>query len=151
MNTAEKEKRFPQYFDNFALPELAAEQEIEVYRACSTRKIEQASFLNSYEENGYQITVGGKKDDPQEYCLSTFVRLKDIKRFVVIDSRYDPPWLLAKGHTFGDAGVSCVTKAWKKECRNSHVDWWLYEGAEPWLAFEEADYEKEYDNFPGRR
>ena len=136
------QKVFPEYFKNFQMPEVAKEQEIEVYRACRTGKIEKDSFLNSFEENGYCISADGSIDDPQEYCLSTYYKLKDVKRFVVVDSKFQPPWLLAKGTTIKDAGVSCKTKEWK-QTKGSHVDWWLYEGAEPWLAFEEKEYEEE--------
>lgn len=143
-------KIFPQYFENFQLPSAAIEQEIEVYRACPTRKIEKASFLNTYEQNGFKVSPDGRIDNPQEYCLSTYIRLKDIKRFVIIDSKYQPPWILAKGRTTTIDGKSCKSKDWK-HCRNSHVDWWLYENAEPWQAFEETTYEYEYEHFPERR
>ena len=50
MDVERIQKIFPKYFENFQLPEAAIEQEIEVYRACPTGKIEKASFLNTYEE-----------------------------------------------------------------------------------------------------
>lgn len=142
MDVERIKKIFPSYFENFRLPEAAIEQEIEVYRACKTRKIERESFLNSYEENGFKIPPDCDKNDPQQYSLSTYFRLNDIKRFVTIDSQYNPPFVLAKGHTTADDGRSCKSKDWKK-CKNSHVDWWLYVGAEPWRAFEETTYEHE--------
>lgn len=134
------------------MPDAAAEQEIYVYRACPTRKIQQASFLNTYEENGFQVSVGLRADDPQVYCLSTYFRLNDIRRFVIIDSRYNPPFLLVKGYTTGDCGVSCKTREWQPT-KGSHVDWWLYEGATPWLTFEETtyEYEKENASIPGSK
>lgn len=135
-------KVFPEYFRAFALPDAAIEQEICVYRACPTRKIEKASFLNTYEENGFQVPVGLAADDPQVYCLSAYARLKDVKRFVVVDSKYQPPFLLAKGHTTKHDGLSCKTSDWKPN-KGSHVDWWLYVDAKPWLAFEETTYEHE--------
>lgn len=144
-------KRFPSYFENFSLPECAVEQEIEVYRACPTRKIEKASFLNSFEEQGFMISAGRAADDPQEYCLSTCWNLRDIRRFVAIDSRFSPPFLLAKGITHPSCGVSCFSKEWKPKYKGSHVDWWLYKDAEPWLHFAEVNYEKEYAAFPERR
>lgn len=151
METHEIEKRFPSYFENFSLPDCAVEQSIDVYRACPTRKLERASFLNTYEENGFSITLGGRADDPQEYCLSTYQRLRDIKRFVSIDAKFSPPFVLARGTTDPSCGVSCPTKEWKKRHKSSHVDWWLYEGAEPWKHFAEVNYEEEYSAFPSRR
>lgn len=46
MTTEQMRKKFPAYMESIELPECAKEQEIVVYRACRTRKIEKASFLN---------------------------------------------------------------------------------------------------------
>lgn len=143
MDTEKARKVFPAYFDSVQIPTEAAEQEIPVYRACHTHKIERASFLNTYEENGFTVCPDMDVNDPQQYSLSTYMKVKDIRRFVVIDSRYQPPWTLAKGHTTIEDGPSCETRKWKKGHKSSHVDWWLYEGAEPWNAFEEASYDEE--------
>lgn len=143
MDREKAEKVFPAYFKSIELPSKAIEQEIAVYRACQTQKIERASFLNSYEENGFCVSPDMDADDPRQYSLSTYSKLKDVKRFVVIDSRYQPPWLLAKGHTTCEDGLSCRTKDWKEGYKGSHVDWWLYEGAEPWLVFEGTTYDEE--------
>lgn len=143
MDRERAERIFPTYFKSIELPPEAISQEIAVYRACPTRKIERASFLNTYEENGFCVPPDMDASDPQQYSLSTYSKLKDIRRFVVIDSRYQPPWLLAKGHTTCEGGLSCRTKDWKKGYRGSHVDWWLYEGAEPWVNFKETTYDEE--------
>lgn len=142
VDSAKIQKVFPAYFSNIKLPDAAVEQEIAVYRACPTRKIEKASFLNTYEENGCRVPVGKESDDPQVYCLSTAFRLKDVQRFVIMTSKFQPPFLLAKGHTTCVDGVSCKTSDWKP-VTGSHVDWWLYLDAKPWLAFEETTYEHE--------
>lgn len=142
MDEQQIKKVFPSYFENFQLPSSAKEQEIVVFRACRTHKIERESFLDSFEENGFTIPPDCDISDPQQYSLSTYFRLKDVKRFVIIDSKYNPPFLLAKGHTTITDGVSCKSQDWKK-CKSSHVDWWLYVGAKPWLAFEETTYEQE--------
>lgn len=139
----ELRKAFPAYFSCFTMPDDAAEQELTVYRACRTRKIEKESFLNTYEENGFQVPFGKQADDPQVYSMSTYEKLKDIKRFVCIDSRYVPPLLLAKGITDPKCGISCRTAKWRKGAKGSHVDWWLYEGAEPWKCFREVNYDEE--------
>ena len=140
------QKVFPSYMEHINLPDCAKEQKISVYRACQTRKIERESFLNTFEENGFQITVGGKEDDPQEYCLSTYTRPKDLKRFVLHSDKYDPPWLLAKGCTAPSCGKSCRTRDWK-HTKSRHVDWWLYENSSPWEHFQEADYETEEEKY----
>lgn len=144
MTIEEMQKRFPCYFKNFNynIPPAAIEQEFVVYRACKTRNIEKASFLNTYEENGKNVISGCSLEDPQQYCLSTYTKLKDIKRFVVVTGKYNPPFALAKGITSPTCGLSCKTSDWKAT-KNSHVDWWLYSNAEPWKHFELVDYEKE--------
>lgn len=139
-------KRFPKFFQNFEMPSPAKEQEIKVFRACRTRRIEKESFLPTYVENGYKITVGGREDDPMQYSLSSFIKAKDLKRFVVLDSRYQPPWTLAVGVTHPMCGVSCMTREYlyetSKQRKSNHVDWWLYEEATPWIYFKEIDYDE---------
>lgn len=142
MDIGKLRKTFPSYMNHITLPQCAIEQEICVYRACRTYKIEKESFLTTYEENGFHLTVSADANDPQEYSLSTFERVKDVKRFVSIDGRYNPPWVLAKGTTSPVCGISSRTREWKKT-KSSHVDWWLYESAEPWKYFVEVDYENE--------
>lgn len=145
MTTKQLEKKFPAYMESIQLPDCAKEQDIVVYRACRTRKIEKASFLNSYEENGYKILNHPDlaENDPQHFSMSTYVKVKELKRFCSTNQKkYQPPYLLAKGITKGVCGVSCFTRDWKKK-RTSHVDWWLYKNATPWEYFEEVNYEEE--------
>ena len=59
MNNKQAEKKFPLYFNNFEIPEWAREQELEVFRACATGKVDRESFMNSFEENGYKISKDG--------------------------------------------------------------------------------------------
>lgn len=142
MDEKQGEKKFPSYFENFEMPEWAREQELEVYRACATGKVDEKSFLNSFEENGFQVSLGGEEDDPQEYSLSSYTKFKDVKRFMTMDSRFGVPFKIAKGITKPVHGICLETKEWKKNLgikyRGSHVDWWLYENAEPWKEFEEV-------------
>lgn len=149
MCTDKAKKIFPAYFANTVLPSCAKEQIINVYRACRTGKLEPMSFLNTYEENGGQIPPDLDSSDPQVYCMSSYCKLRDVARFVKIDSRFQPPWLLAKGHTTCEDGKSCMSKEWKKGYNGSHVDWWLYEGAQPWFVFEEVNYEEERKRVSG--
>lgn len=142
MNEKQGEKKFPSYFENFEMPEWAREQELEVYRACATGKVDKKSFLNSFEENGFQVSLGGEEDDLQEYSLSSYTKFKDVKRFMTMDSRFGVPFKIAKGITKPIHGICLETKEWKRNMgikyRGSHVDWWLYENAEPWKEFEEV-------------
>jgi len=131
--------KFPSYFVNFEMPEWAREQELEVYRACPTGKVEHMSFLNSYEENGFKISSNGDIDNPQEYSLSTALKFKDIKRFMAMNSKYNVPFVIAKGITNPKHGICLETREWREKqgikYKGSHVDWWLYEHAKPYLEF----------------
>lgn len=145
MTKEQIKKKFPAYMESIELPECAKEQEITVYRACRTGKIEKDSFLNTYEENGNQILnhPGLEENDPQHFSMSTYAKVKELKRFCSTNQKkYQPPYLLAKGITKGICGVSCFTNEWKKK-KGSHVDWWLYEDTAPWEYFEEVDYDEE--------
>ena len=150
MDEKQGKKKFPSYFENFEMPEWAREQELEVYRACATGKVDEKSFLNSFEENGFQVSLGGEEDDPQVYSLSSYTKFKDVKRFMTMDSRFGVPFKIAKGITKPVHGICLETKEWKRNLgikyRGSHVDWWLYENAEPWKEFEEVilDEDREY-------
>lgn len=142
MDREQAKRKFPSYFANFEIPEWAREQELEVFRACATGKVDKKSFLNTFEENGFKNSAGSTADDPQEYSLSSYTRYKDVKRFMTLDSRFGVPYKIAKGITNPVHGICLETKEWKKKLgikyRGSHVDWWLYENAEPWKEFEEV-------------
>ena len=150
MNKKQAEKKFPAYFANFEIPIWAREQELEVFRACATGKVDEESFLNSYEENGFSICAGGKEDDASQYSLSTYTKFRDVKRFMTIDSRFGIPHVIAKGITVPIHGICLETKEWKKKqgikYKGSHVDWWLYENAQPWIEFEVVS-EDEYREY----
>lgn len=105
MNNKQAEKKFPSYFKNFEIPEWAREQELEVFRACATGKVDRESFMNSFEENGYKISKDGDEHDPQEYSLSTYIKFRDVKRFMAMDSRYGVPFVIAKGVTKPAHGI----------------------------------------------
>jgi len=145
MNKAQAKKVFPAYYDNFKMPPEAKEQELTVYRACETRKLERESFLDSYEANGFQVPANFEPTDPIVYSMSTYLKLRDVKRFVVTNSKHQPPFALAKGITDPIHGICCETRQWKEGYPNSssHVDFWLYKDAEPWRSFALVDYEDE--------
>ena len=144
MDTEKKKKVFPAYFSNFQMPEQAREQVLEVYRGCPTRKVERESFLNSFEQNGFKLEADEDSSDPSAYSLSTYTDIKRLKRFLVTNPQSRPePWTIAKGITSPDCGLSCLTREYKPQKRDKHVDWWLYEGAEPWKYFVEVNYEDE--------
>lgn len=137
-------KTFPSYIDTSIIPEWAKEQSFEVYRACRSGKVDQLSFMNSFEENGFKELEDLGKYRASAYSLSTYTKIRDVKRFMTMTSDFGVPFIIAKGTTDPTYGVCLETRFWKKQlgdkCKSSHVDWWLYEGATPWLVFKEVDY-----------
>lgn len=145
------QKKFPEYFKNFEFPPGTEERELSVFRACKTQKIDKESFLNSYEENGFKVLTTHESNDPQLYSMSTYMQLKDLKRYMTLNENYPKPFIIASGKTNPEYGVCAITKEWKKRLGikykgGSHVDWWLYEGATPWKDFTEVkpDEYREY-------
>lgn len=149
MTEGQKERKFPAFFELFGLPpQQAIEERIEVYRACRTG-IDAYSFRPTYIENEYGTAIEDKRDDPGEYSLSVFMNPKDVKRFMDVTRGYEPPYTcIAHGYTEPIYGVCERTAERRKRegrrKKTSHVDWWLYEGAEPWKAFEVYNLEVQY-------
>lgn len=85
----------------------------------------------------------------QEYSLSTYIKFRDVKRFMAMDSRYGVPFVIAKGVTEPVHGICLETKEWKRNLgikyKGSHVDWWLYTDAEPYREFEVFENENRKD------
>ena len=142
MNTIEKV--FPYYMKDIVIPEIAKEQEIHVFRACRTGVVDKDSFLNSFEENNFQPLSMLDINDPQNYSLSTYYKFKDVKRFAMINSDLQVPYIIAEGITNPRDGICAKTRDWLinekgKKPRTSHVDWWLYKDARPWENFKEIN------------
>lgn len=138
-------RKFPTYFNNFVLPEGAGENEFTVYRACKSGQVDTASFLCTYEENGFHVSSNAAEDDPGEYSLSTYEKPRDVKRFAITNSEFRKPFMIAKGTTSPKHGVSQRTNDRKKgKKKTSHIDWWLYEGATPHIEFNMIEDFKQY-------
>jgi hypothetical protein len=140
-------KIFPDYFKNFEIPEGAREETITVYRACRTGKCDRESFLPTFEENGYQFDPMLDPSDPGQYSLSTFEKPSHIKRFASMNSDMQIPYKIAIGNTNPDYGLVQRTKE-RKKSKTSHVDWWIYKDATPYLEFEIiVDFERYLENY----
>lgn len=142
------EKVFPDYFQRFKLPDGAREEFIKVYRACRSGECDKASFLSSFEQNGYVINDPfADPTDPGQYSLSTFEKPKDVKRFAGVISDMKVPYKIAVGKTNPRHGLVQRTRERTKK-RTSHVDWWLYRDASPYEEFEMiADFEEYLQNY----
>ncbi len=63
-----------------------------------------------------------------------------------MSNEHQKPFKIAKGVTHSSCGLSQRTKERIKKKKDSHVDWWLYEGAEPHKHFEIIDdFEDRYE------
>lgn len=131
--------KFPDYFNNFKLPEGAREETLTVYRACKSGKCDKASFQPTFEEQGCSLGPLDDPCDPSMYSLSTYLKPKDIKRFAAMDSDMHVPYKIAIGKTEPKCGLIQPTKERKKKSKSSHVDWWLYEDAKPYREFSLID------------
>lgn len=120
-------------------PNEARAEEVEVYRICKTGCIEQASFLPSYleyEKNGCLDRLD--LNDVGSYSLSCFAKARDARNKLIFFTKKEPRAIAAKGITSADCGVIQRTRE-RKKTRDSHIDWWLYENAEPWKYFKEEN------------
>ncbi len=124
------EREFPEYSEKY-IPNDAEEKSLLVYRACKTMKCDKESFMDTYEENGYKIKTGNR-EDPENYSLSVYTQPKDVKRFVSMNADHPKPYKIAKGGTEACCGVIRCSE----NKRSSHVDWWLYKAATPYVHFE---------------
>lgn len=139
-------RMFPEYFEQFNMPPQEAREEIiEAYRACRTNKLERESFLSTYEENGFKFFCEDDQYDPSTFSMSVYEKPRDVKRFAVTNSDMRPPYAIAKGNTLPIYGKVLRTKEYKAGYKkSSHIDWWLYQDAEPYNDFELIDDFKEY-------
>lgn len=145
MTCEQMTKKFPSFFSSngVILPEKFDSDEYEVYRACITGRVEEKSFLCTYVEQEFTINPNANNLASQ-FSLSVYANPKHLKRFLTITRKAQHPWSIAKGFTDQKMGPHKISTSnihlFPK--RESHIDWWLYEGAQPWLNFTLCD-EKE--------
>lgn len=136
-------KKFPVGFPIERLPEGIKEEEIEVYRICRSGKVEEGSFLPTYLD---ELSKTKENEDIGEqeigyYSLSTYEKKKDAKKRLKFFRGKQPDAIASKGKTDCSCGVIQRTKE-RTGCKNSHVDWWIYDGAQPHIYFCEVQLEE---------
>ena len=142
MERSEILKKFPSAFPIDKLPEGAKEENISVYRVCETGKIEAASFLPTYLDVLAHTKENEGDEDIGHYSLSVYEKRQDIKkRYKCLKMRRSPKAVVGKGTTDCSCGVVQRSKE-RTGQKDSHIDWWIYEGAEPHKYFEEIDISK---------
>lgn len=139
MTTKDIERKFPVGFPVDKLPLEAKEQSIEVYRICRTGVVEEKSFLPTYmDELSMTKENDGEDKDIGFYSMSTYEKPRDAKKRLKFFRGKQPNAIAAKGVTNPRCGVIQRTKE-RTGQKDSHVDWWLYEGATPHIFFEAVD------------
>ena len=134
----ELREKYPPGFPVEDLPEGARGERIIVYRICRSGKVDPSSFLPSYlDELAMTKENAEAEHDIGYYSLSTFSKENDAKRALKFFRGKQPNAVLAIGSTEPSCGLCQRTKERKKNAK-SHVDWWLYQGAEPHIFFQEV-------------
>lgn len=133
---------FPEDFEERILPKGAKPENKQVYRIIKSGIIDRDSFISTYEEIVRGSRCKPKKldlEDPGIYSVSCFMDLDDIEYFKNVFMRRNPELLVAKGITDSSCGPCQLTSERKpvKENSKSHVDWWVYQDANPQNFFEE--------------
>ena len=132
-------KKFPYDFPVDLLPPGAKEERIKTYRVCTTGKVENESFLPTYIE--FKNIKEFDESDIGDYSLSTFNEHREVKNILKLLSKRKPISILAIGYTDPSCGP-CQRSKERTGKKTSHIDWWLYEGAQPHLFFEEYKEEE---------
>ena len=134
-------KVFPSYM-TVDIPEGACEQTIDVYRICKTGTVEKGSFLSSYEEYEQRNDLDSLDlDDPGSYSVSGYEKRKDARRSLMFFTKKEPRAVPALGQTEPSCGPCQRTRERIKGKKGSHVDWWLYCDAKPWISFKEVTFD----------
>jgi len=144
LNRDEILKKFPTGFPAEKLPAGIKEEGIEVYRICRTGKVESASFLPTYLD---ELSKTKENEDAEEheigyYSMSTYEKKRDAKRKLKFFRGKQPEAVASIGITDCSCGVIQRTKD-RKSCKDSHVDWWIYDGAQPHMFFQVVQLDDE--------
>lgn len=142
-----KDKIFPDYFSDKAREQIVAwgkEESVPVYRVGKYGNNDETAFLNYYEEvqRGLKVvrnkeqTMKRYREDFNSLSVSCYEEKSDIEEYYKVTLKEShPERILLFGRTESQAGLSSRTKERKTNYTNSHVDWWLYDDAEPWEYF----------------
>ena len=144
---------FPDYFSENAVKVILSEgkkDNLHIFRVGKYGRDKTTAFLNYYEE-----ILSGLKTvrNPQKYLekcknnidqlsVSCYYDINDLQYYfeVTLKDNY-PERVLLEGMSNSQYGLIQKTAERKKDVKNSHVDWWLFKGATPWLDFNEVKVE----------
>lgn len=123
---------FPENFEKEILPPEAKKEEIPVYRVAKSGKIEEETFLSTYEE--IQLGIMENKNlsemseeelrKPELYSTSCYLTLSKIKKTLNLMMRHYPQPIIIQGVT--KYGIAQRTGERTGDFKDKHVDWWIF-------------------------
>ncbi|MCI9337906.1 MAG: hypothetical protein HFH93_10290 [Lachnospiraceae bacterium] len=131
---------FPEKFETDILPQGAKKENKSVYRVIKYGTINRDSFIGTYEEIQRGLIPRKKRmnlDDPGLYSTSCNIEYSEAQYAMNIFMRHHPKVFIAKGQTEGSCGP-CQLTSEREERNDTHVDWWIYQEAEPQNYFNEV-------------
>lgn len=132
---------FPDDFEERILSKGARFQSRSVYRIMKFGKINRDNFLSTFEETERGLRPPGKRinvNDPGIYSTSCNMEYAEAKYVLGIMMRHYPEPFIALGTTMQECGPSQLTSERIEDNHTTHVDWWIYENAQPQQYFEEV-------------
>ena len=131
---------FPEKFETDILPKGAKKENKSVYRVIKYGTINRDSFIGTYEEIQRGLIPRKKKmdlDNPGLYSTSCNIEYSEAQYATDIFMRHHPKVFIAKGQTESSCGP-CQLASEREERKDTHVDWWIYQEAEPQKYFSEV-------------
>lgn len=134
---------FPSYM-KVEVPKGAKKQSIDVYRICKSGTVDQDSFMTTYEEYAQRDDLDSLDlTDPGSYSVSCYEKRKDARRKLMFFTKRHPKAIAAFGKTQPCCGPCQKTRERKPNRKDSHIDWWLYCDATPWMYFKEVTIDEQ--------
>lgn len=131
---------FPDNFEANILPKGAKRENKSVYRVIKYGMLNRQSFISTYEEMKRGLIPRKKRlnlQDPGIYSTSCNIDYSEAEYALNMFMRHYPHPFIAKGMTEETCGPCQLTS--ERENRvDTHVDWWIYDDAEPQNYFSEA-------------
>lgn len=153
--TPKEENLFPNYFNDTVIAEilkLGKKTKKAVYRYGKSGKNIKDAYICSYGEVLFDIKIPMPKrkekwlkqyrNKVEQFSTSCYENVEDIKYHLDTVLKNNPHCIILYGETSPDDGLSQLTKERDKDRTDSHVDWWLYDNADPSIYFKEIEVAK---------
>lgn len=133
---------FPKNFETDILPKEAKFKYKSVYRVIKSGTINREGFISTHEEIERGLIPPKKRlspQDPGRYSTSCNIEYEDAEYMLNVFMRHHPRPVIAKGTTEITCGPCQLTSERDVNRKDSHVDWWVYEDADPQEYFREVE------------